>query len=176
MPPAIRRTPSATPGAFIAHHAWFRKPTPQRLGGGAAALAPPGHRPRRLSEAPLARTVRSNDILQVADAAGEPVAVNASGRSMNSSSLFWPSSYPPDLRRRHGMTAVRMSSGSRPPHGSSRVSLAGVVLFCGALCPLQMVDYPGLSRAWGPLRARSGSRRASGRRRGGGHPGALLKA
>ena len=28
---------------------------------------------RRLSEAPLARTVRSNDILQVADAAGEPV-------------------------------------------------------------------------------------------------------
>ena len=28
---------------------------------------------RRLSEAPLARTVRSNDILQVSDAAGEPV-------------------------------------------------------------------------------------------------------
>jgi hypothetical protein len=27
----------------------------------------------RLSEAPLARTVRSNDILQVADAGGEPV-------------------------------------------------------------------------------------------------------
>jgi hypothetical protein len=28
---------------------------------------------RRLSEAPLARMVRSNDILQVADAAGDPV-------------------------------------------------------------------------------------------------------
>src|SRR5580704_6281858 len=72
MPPAGRRTPPATSGTFIAHHAWS---VSLCLGGGAAGLHS-RHRVigrRRLSEAPLARTVRSNDILQVSDAAGEPV-------------------------------------------------------------------------------------------------------
>jgi hypothetical protein len=33
MPPAGRRTPPATSRTFIAHHAWFHKPTPWRRCG-----------------------------------------------------------------------------------------------------------------------------------------------